>query len=96
MRDSSCSGIHRKLICGSSFCNVGGCLTQISMKLSYTRELYSSSLRRAILQKAAFKVTNKVKPLRMFSLACNLLRIDPYSNDLLKTLLAKKPVTATR
>ena len=54
MWDSSCFGNTQKLTCGSSFCNVGGGKTQISIELGYTRELCSESLRRTILQKSAF------------------------------------------
>ena len=36
--------IHRKLTCGSSFCDVGGCKTQIYLK----------SLKITILQKSVF------------------------------------------
>ena len=46
--------IPRKLTCGSSFCNVVGCKTQILMKLGYTRGIYVKFLRRAILQMPAF------------------------------------------
>ena len=43
----------------------------ILIKLGYTRKIYLKSLRRAILQKFANKVTNKGKP-RMSSFACKL------------------------
>ena len=38
-----------------------------------------------------FTVTNKGKPPRIFSLACNLLKVDAYSNDFEKMFLAKSP-----
>ena len=39
-----------------------------------------------------FKVTNKRKPPPMiFSLTCNLLKMDVYSNDFQKSFLAKNP-----
>ena len=66
--------------CGSSFCNVESCKTQISMELGYSREFYLKSLRGNILQKS----------IRMFSLACNLLKMDAYSNDFEKIFLVKK------
>ena len=72
--------IHRSLTCGSSFCNVGGCKSQIYLKI----------LRRKIFQSQLFKVTNKGKPPSMiFSLACNLLKMDAYSNDFQNIFLAK-------
>ena len=47
--------IPRKLTCGSSFCNVVGFNTQISMELGYNREIYLKSLRRTISQKSDFE-----------------------------------------
>ena len=38
-----------------------------------------------------FKVTNKGKPPNMFLLACNLLKMDDYSNDFEKVFLARNP-----
>ena len=62
------------------------------MELGYTRELYLKSLRVTILQKTErFKVTNKGKPPGMFSLACNLLKMNVYPNDFEKVILAKNP-----
>ena len=37
-----------------------------------------------------FKFINKGKPPRVFSLTCNLLKMDAYSNDFQKIFLAKK------
>ena len=45
------------------------------MELGYTREIYLKSLRGTVLQKSQlFKVTNKGKTPRMFSLACKLTK----------------------
>ena len=82
--------VQKKLTCGSSFCNAGGCKTQISMELGCNRELYLERLSRAILQISVFKVPYERKPPRMFWLACNLLKMDAYSNDFEKIFLAKK------
>ena len=41
-----------------------------------TREVYWKALRRKILLQPVFKITNKGKPPRMFSLACNLTKND--------------------
>ena len=81
--------VHGKLTCGSSFCNVGDCQTQISMELSHTRELYLKRLGGQSCKSQLFKVTNKENPLWMFSLACNFLKMDACSNDFEKIFLAK-------
>ena len=74
--------IYRNLTCGSSFCNVGDCKSQIYLK----------SLRRKIFQSQVFKVTNKAKsPSMIFSLTCNFLKMDAYSNDSQNIFLAKNP-----
>ena len=57
----------RKPTCGSSFCNFGSCENQISVELGYTREIYLEKLRRTILQKSAFKVTNRGQPPRILA-----------------------------
>ena len=44
-----------------------------------------------IYLKGLFKVSNKGKLPWMFSLACNLLKIDAYCNDFEKIFLAKNP-----
>ena len=38
-----------------------------------------------------FKASTKGKPPRLFSLGCNLLKMDVYSNDFQKIFLAKNP-----
>ena len=82
MKGSSYSGNHRKLTCASSFCNVGGCKIQIYLK----------SLRKRSCKNQLFKVTNKAKHTPMiFSLTCNLLKMDAYYNDFEKIFLDKKP-----
>ena len=83
--------VHRKLTCGSSFCNDGDWKTQISMELGYTRELYLKSLGGQSCKIQLFKVTNKENPRRMFSLACNLLKMDACFSDFEKMFLAKNP-----
>ena len=70
--------IHRKLTCGSSFCNVGLCKTQIYLK----------SLRRTSSKSQLFKL--KAPPM-MFSLTCNFLKRGVYSNDFQKRTLWLKP-----
>ena len=77
MWESSCSGNTQKTNCDSSFCNVGGCNTQMLMEMGSTREIYVKSLRGTILQKSdLYKVINKGKHPRMISLGCNLLKMD--------------------
>ena len=74
--------IQRKLTSRSSLCNVGGCKTQIYLK----------SLRGTSCKSLLFKVTNEEKPTPMiFSLTCNLLKMDAYDNDFQKIFLAKNP-----
>ena len=55
------------------FCNVEGSETRYAIEMG-CREIFLESLRRAIFQKSAFKVTNKGKLPWMFSLVCNLLK----------------------
>ena len=50
--------ILRKLTCGNSFCKVTGSKTLISMKQDSIRE---KTWRRTLLQKSAFKITEKEK-----------------------------------
>ena len=60
--------IQKKLTCGSSYCNVGGCKIQIYLK----------SLRRTSCKGQLFKVTNKRKfPPMIFSLTCNDFTLTP-------------------
>ena len=81
----SCSANTQKLTCGSSFCNIKGCKSQISIELGYTRKIYHEdtiyntiispwiclkSLKKTNLQKSTFH--NKEKIPGMFSLAYNL------------------------
>ena len=47
--------LNNSLGCGSSFCNVGDCMSQITMELGYTREIYLKILKRKILQNSAFQ-----------------------------------------
>ena len=51
--------ILRKLTCGNSFCKVAASKALISMQQDSTREKIWS---RTLLQKSAFKVTEKKKP----------------------------------
>ena len=51
--------IPRKLTCGNSFCKVAASKALISMQQDSTRE---KIWRRTLLQKSAFKVTEKEKP----------------------------------
>ena len=48
-------------------------------------------LGRTILQSQLCNVNKKRKPPGMFSLACNLLKMDAYSNDFQNVVLAKNP-----
>ena len=60
---------YKKLTCGSSFYNLGGRKTQ----------MYVKRLKRTMLQKSTFKVTNKGKsPPMIFPLTCDLLIMDAY------------------
>ena len=60
------------------------------MKLGHTSEIYLKYLSRTILQKSSL-ANNKEKPLRMFLLACSLLKRYTYSNNFLEIFVAKDP-----
>ena len=62
---------------------------EIHIKLT-CKELFLKSCRRTILQKYVFNVVNKGKPPLMFSLACNLSKMDAQFNDAEKIFLPKK------
>ena len=61
------------------------------MEMGYTRELYLKSLGGQSCKSQLLKVTNKENPPRMFSLVCNLLKMNACSNDFEKIFLAKNP-----
>ena len=94
MFDRSCSGSAHKLTCNSSFYNVGG------------SNYNGTGPRQGALPKT-FKENNPEKfsflnlltnetPPRMFSLACNLLKMDAYSNDFEKIFLLTNSWIASR
>ena len=62
------------------------------MELGYTREIYLKSLRGTVLQKSQlFKVTNKGKPPRVFSLVCKLTK---NNVEFLPIVISSKKVPA--
>ena len=73
--------MHRKLTCGSSLPQFTG-LHQEAL-LEKFKENNLSQL---------FKITNKEKPPRLFSLASYILKMDAYLNDFEKIFLAKNPM----
>ena len=89
--DSICSGSAQKINLRQFFCSVGDYKTHISMELGYTRDLYLKMFRGQSCKSQLFKATNKENPPQMFSLACNLLKMDACSNDFEAIFIAKNP-----
>ena len=61
------------------------------MELGYTRNLYLKIFEGQSCESQLFKATNKENLPRMFSLACNLLKMDACSNDFEAIFIAKNP-----
>ena len=80
MWDKTCSGNRQKNILLQFFAAV-----HWATPGSFTQKVKEKNLAKS----PRYKVTNKGKPPRMFSLACNLLKLDAYSNDFKKLFLAK-------
>ena len=72
----------RKLTYASSFCNVVGCKSQISMELGYAKGDLLEKFKEKNLAKASF--------LKLLTQE-NVLFISLQPNDFQKTFLAKKP-----
>ena len=89
--DSICSGSTQKINLRQFFCSVRDYKTHISMELGHTRDLYLKMFRGQSCKSQLFKGTNKENPPQMFSLACNLLKMDARSNDFEALFIVKNP-----
>ena len=67
MWESSFLEIPRKLTCGSSFCNDGGCEAPISFWLDSAREIYLKGLASSLLKMGAYSNDfQKIFPAKYF------------------------------